>query len=640
MPTSAPSADPPGGGGSQGANSLSGGPNFPCGPQNVFFHFDYGGFVKWTPSGSHILFDDRSTILSVDAGGSRLRTVVDANPEERFVFGLYADVSPDGARVAYTSCQYMTEGEGYWAYSYGGDDRYPYNRGKYMHEIATVAMDGSAPERLTDLSLISRSPPLNHYPVWSPDGKRIAFRGSAWAGSWFFNSYVKIMSADGSNQSDRIGPASRSVYTPPVWSPDGKSLAFVDNGGDGMLYTVSSDSTGLSAISEALGHVSWSPDSQRLALARQEGDDVVLVTIATDGSDPQTVTKIAGESIVDPLSWSPDGSHILYGCAAGVCVVDLDGNHVGQSPAGWSEMRDNPPRNTEYPEGRPKAAWSPDGSRIAIRPYSYPRPEGSAVVFTMAPDGADAQVLVRDGRSPVAANSGYEDVEFSIASCSEGFVVSKPEENDGLVKDCETLMGLRDALTGGTIINWSPRTPIDEWEGVVLGGSPTRVTGLGFDLWDPWGIGWEREDHYYLNGILPPELGDLEMLEVLSLRYNRLSGSIPPEVGMLSNLRVLELNGNALSGGIPPELGNLASLERLDLSRSALSGSVPPELGKLNSLRVLNLTDNALSGSIPPELGNLTSLQELDLWRNYWSGCIAAELPDLWVQATGLERCE
>ena len=238
MPTGTPSADPPGREGSQSLGFAPGGPNFPCGPQNRFLRLYFGGFVKWTPSGSHILFDDRSTILSVDAAGSRLRTVVDANPGERFVLGLYADISPDGARIAYTSCQYMTEGEGYREYLYSGD------RGKYMHEIATVAMDGSTPERLTDLSLISRNPPINHYPAWSPDGKRIAFRGSAWAGGWFLNRYVKIMSADGSNQSDRIGPASRIVYTPPVWSPDGKSLAFVDNGGDGMLYTVSSDSTG------------------------------------------------------------------------------------------------------------------------------------------------------------------------------------------------------------------------------------------------------------------------------------------------------------------------------------------------------------------------------------------------------------
>ena len=287
MPTGTPSADPPGREGSQSLGFGPGGPSFPCGPQNRFFQFDFGGFVKWTPSGSHILFDDRSTILSVDAGGSRLRTVVDANPGERFVLGLYADISPDGARVAYTSCQYMTEGKGY--HNYSGD------RGKYMHEIAMVAMDGSAPDRLTDSPFFSEDwpnlRPVNHYPAWSPDGKRIAFRVLSWFASWFGNSYVTIMSADGSNQSDRIGPASPGVYTPQVWSPDGQSLAFVDNRGDRMLYTVRPDGTELSAVSEALGHVSWSPDSQRLALARQEGDDVVLITIAADGSDPQTVAK-------------------------------------------------------------------------------------------------------------------------------------------------------------------------------------------------------------------------------------------------------------------------------------------------------------------------------------------------------------
>ena len=391
------------------------------------------------------------------------------------------------------------------------------------------------------------------------------------------------------------------------------------------LYTVRSDGSDMTRVAEVAGEgVAWSPDGQRLAFVRQEGDELALVTVAPDGSDHRLITRIAANEdswivwdYTGPVSWSPDGAYILYRCEMGVCVVDLDGNPVGQSPEGWVR-RDQVVR----------AAWSPDGSRIAVRPRDFENAyEVRYHLFTMAPDGTDVQVLVRVGRSLVAANSGYDDVPFSIASCAGGFVVPNPEENPGLVTDCETLMGLRDALTGGEIINWTPTTPLEEWEGVVLGGAPSRVTGLEFRV--------DTEGPLY--GILPPELGRLEKLETLSLygtpygkRYeNGLTGAIPPELGKLANLRVLRLSNNSLSGSIPPELGNLASLEWLSLGNNSLSGSIPAELGSLASLEWLYLGWNSLSGSIPPELGDLTSLEVLALRRNSLSGGVPPELGKL-----------
>ena len=44
---------------------------------------------------------------------------------------------------------------------------------------------------------------------------------------------------------------------------------------------------------------------------------------------------------------------------------------------------------------RPKAAWSPDGSRIAVLVAGYDYPAGAPVLFTMAADGSDVRVIVR-----------------------------------------------------------------------------------------------------------------------------------------------------------------------------------------------------------------------------------------------------
>ncbi len=94
------------------------------------------------------------------------------------------------------------------------------------------------------------------------------------------------------------------------------------------------------------------------------------------------------------------------------------------------------------------------------------------------------------------------------------------------------------------------------------------------------------------------------------LTRNQLSGSIPPELGNLTSLRVLSLTGNQLSGSIPPELGNLTSLRDLELSGNQLSGSIPPELGNLTGLRQMFLEVNQLSGQVPLPVAQLGGIIE------------------------------
>ena len=50
--------------------------------------------------------------------------------------------------------------------------------------------------------------------------------------------------------------------------------------------------------------------------------------------------------------------------------------------------------------------------------------------------------------------------------------------NTGLVSDCDTLLSARDTLEGSAELNWSAGTPMESWEGVSLGGTPARVTGI------------------------------------------------------------------------------------------------------------------------------------------------------------------
>jgi Leucine-rich repeat (LRR) protein len=64
----------------------------------------------------------------------------------------------------------------------------------------------------------------------------------------------------------------------------------------------------------------------------------------------------------------------------------------------------------------------------------------------------------------------------------------------------------------------------------------------------------------------------------LNLEYNQLTGVIPPEIGNLSNLTVLSTRNNELTGEIPPEIGNLTNLSYLYLNNNQLSGIIPDEI--------------------------------------------------------------
>ena len=164
-------------------------------------------------------------------------------------------------------------------------------------------------------------------------------------------------------------------------------------------------------------------------------------------------------------------------------------------------------------------------------------------------------------------------------------------------------------------------------------------------------LSYLRLERNFLTGTIPPELFSLSELQGLYLSRNLIRGSIQSEFGTLSKLRHLTLGGYppsdsmsgiGLSGTIPPELGKLSELSVLSLSYGSLTGSIPPEFGDLSNLITLELKENSLTGAIPSELGNLSDLWYLDLSSNSLTGSIPSELGDLselkrmWVNSNKL----
>ena len=225
-----------------------------------------------------------------------------------------------------------------------------------------------------------------------------------------------------------------------------------------------------------------------------------------------------------------------------------------------------------------------------------------------------------------------------MEACANGVAVPDPEANPGLVGDCALLLEAHDILVGdGAPLNWSADTPMRDWRGIAVEGSPPRVTDValvsyGIDLRGRVpsvlaGLSHLREIWISsaLTGSIPPELGQLRNLQDLWLYGNQLTGPIPPELGSILALYDLRLGGNRLTGAIPPELGRLENLGYLQLDANQLTGGIPPELGALTRLWSLELDGNQLTGAIPPELARLPLLQTLELQGNRLTGTVPAE---------------
>ncbi len=374
-------------------------PHFQCGPAEPERGFPQG-FLSWTADGTHLVFNHLNQVWRVDQEGTRLRNVLDANPEPAssrrqyfFVYWFAADVSPDDSQIAYTSCQFPTE---YEQAGVSEDNAAAllarvgadwYDRGKYQYEIAVSGIDGDNQERLT------RNLRLDHYPVWSPSGERIAFMSSLEdpEGRHIVSQFsmqrhrvgLFIMSSDGSDVR-QVAPQLKSIaLSSPKWSPDGQRLAVIVNEGERLLedvqalYIVKYDGSEVRRIGEAAAvPAAWSPDGGRLSFVGPDGQS--LYTTQPDGTGTEEIWR-GEDDVRAPVSqvlWSPDGSAILVVVADRAQAVELDG-HALRPLLDWQPSQRHATR----------AAWSPDGSRIAF----YNPSEG---VLTIARDGSDPRHIV------------------------------------------------------------------------------------------------------------------------------------------------------------------------------------------------------------------------------------------------------
>ncbi|KAL8482306.1 hypothetical protein ACS0TY_028466 [Phlomoides rotata] len=129
-------------------------------------------------------------------------------------------------------------------------------------------------------------------------------------------------------------------------------------------------------------------------------------------------------------------------------------------------------------------------------------------------------------------------------------------------------------------------------------------------------------DENQMTGIIPSTIGNLKNIQRMSFSNNQLQGNIPHHLCQMNRLGDLYLSANMLTGPIPECLGEVQSLRNIDLSSNKLNSTIPSTFWDLRDLLILNLSSNNLSGNLPSQIGNLRVIYNMDMSSNQFSGDI------------------
>ena len=238
-----------------------------------------GSRLSWSPDGSRLVVTRRGSLLvvNVDRGGFRRLTTCgppascsDANPSWE----------PHGARIVFARAEASRPRSLYSVRSDGSDLRQLTHLPGYASNpdwsddgsriafdvsgggeaesdrIYAIASDGST------LTLLSAGPKGSGpgRPAWSLDGTQVVFFNTPGTPA-AFSSEVVAVRADGT-QRRRLyqGLCCVSTWARPIWSPDGKYIAFgvgrID-GEDSGIFVMREDGSGLRTLASESAEVSW-----------------------------------------------------------------------------------------------------------------------------------------------------------------------------------------------------------------------------------------------------------------------------------------------------------------------------------------------------------------------------------------------
>jgi len=248
-----------------------------------------------------------------------------------------------------------------------------------VKEVFIADYDGANPRRIT------ANRELNITPVWSPDGRAIAYTS-------YRRGYPDIFVAhifEGRQETPTGGVGQNFL---PAWSPDGTRIAFTSNrDGNSEIYVMNADGSNVRRVTShpAIDVTpTWSPTGAQIAFTSDRSGSPQIYIVGADGLNLRRITL--EESYADRPTWSPAPfNEIAFAARTGpaydIKIFELATGAVRQITFGQG--------SNESP------AFAPNGRHLAFTSTRT----GPSQIFTVGRDGRNVRQLTRDGNNNTPA---------------------------------------------------------------------------------------------------------------------------------------------------------------------------------------------------------------------------------------------
>jgi TolB protein len=258
----------------------------------------------------------------------------------------------------------------------------------WVRSIWVMKADGSDARRLTD------GTQTDIEPVWSPDGRQLAFTRVADG-----NARIWLMDADGTHQRPLRTSHPKAVDYRPGYSPDGRHIVFTSvsydrTGENADIWLIDVDGQHprrLTSVADYDSDAVFAPNGRQIAFATGRAGNGDIWTMDIDGRDQRQLTT--DPAIDTAPAYSPDGSRIVFasnrrGGGGDLWVMNTDG--TGQTCLTTDAAADTDPSWSGAPasfgQGRPVTA-----NRLATLPppVGCLEPDPAATLQQFTPTGPE-----------------------------------------------------------------------------------------------------------------------------------------------------------------------------------------------------------------------------------------------------------